>query len=39
MHNRIIHGYDCVDFNLLWDTIHQDLPPLMVQLKATLGRT
>jgi len=38
MRNRIVHGYDRVDFNLLWDTIHHDFPPLIAKLKATLGR-
>jgi len=38
MRNRIVHGYDKVNFDLLWDTIQQDLPPLIVQLKAALGR-
>ncbi len=38
MRNRIVHGYDQVDFDLLWDTIQQDLPPLIQQLKTTLGR-
>ena len=38
MRNRIVHGYDRVDFDMLWDTIQQDLPPLIVQLRAALGR-
>ena len=38
MRNRIVHGDDQVDFNILWDTIHDDLPPLIEKLKATLGR-
>jgi uncharacterized protein with HEPN domain len=28
MRNRLIHGYDEVDYELLWDTILNDLPPL-----------
>ena len=28
MRNRLIHGYDQVDLNVLWDTIEFDLPPL-----------
>lgn len=38
MRNRIVHGYDQVDFDLLWDTIRDDLPPLICRLKTMLGR-
>lgn len=34
--NRLIHGYDDVDFDILWDTIQLDLPPLIEQLKDIL---
>ena len=33
MRNRIIHAYDDVDFDVLWDTIELDLPPLIEQLQ------
>ena len=26
MRNRLIHGYDVIDFDLLWDTVTNDLP-------------
>ncbi len=29
MRNRLIHGYDDVDFDVLWNTIGEDLPPLI----------
>ncbi len=29
MRNRLIHGYDSVDHDILWDTITYDLPPLL----------
>ena len=29
LRNRLIHGYDDVDFDILWDTVQQDLPPLI----------
>ena len=29
MRNRLIHGYDFVDYDILWDTINSDLPPLI----------
>jgi len=33
MRNRLIHGYDSVDLDILWDTIEVDLPPLIAALK------
>jgi uncharacterized protein with HEPN domain len=38
MRNRIVHGYDKVDFDILWDTIQLDLPPLILELEKALGR-
>ena len=29
MRNRLTHGYDTVDLKVLWDTIAEDLPPLI----------
>jgi uncharacterized protein with HEPN domain len=37
MRSRLIHGYDTVDLNLLWDTITNDLPPLIAALEEILG--
>ena len=31
--NRLIHGYDFVDYDILWGTIMQDLPPLIDALE------
>jgi uncharacterized protein with HEPN domain len=36
MRNRLIHGYDAVDLNLLWDTVAVDLPPLIEALERIL---
>jgi uncharacterized protein with HEPN domain len=36
MRNRLIHGYDAVDLNLLWDTVTADLPPLIEALERIL---
>lgn len=36
MRNRLIHGYDAVDVNLLWDTLATDLPPLVAILERIL---
>lgn len=37
MRNRIIHGYDAVDFDILWAVVTVDLPPLVTQLEAILA--
>ncbi len=39
MRNRLIHGYDSVDLDILWDTIVVDLPPLIAELGKILGET
>ena len=36
MRNRLIHGYDEVDLDVLWDTIEFDLPPLITTLQQIL---
>jgi len=33
MRNRLTHGYDTVDLKALWDTIAEDLPPLITDLE------
>ena len=37
MRNRLAHGYAAVDLEILWDTIREDLPPLVGQLESVLG--
>lgn len=37
MRNKLIHGYDEVDLNVLWDTIEIDLPVLVKELKNILN--
>ncbi len=34
MRNRISHGYDKVDLEIIWKTIHTELPALYRQIKA-----
>ena len=34
LRNRLIHGYDQVDFDILWTIVTEDLPPLI----GTLGK-
>ena len=36
MRNRIVHVYFKVDEKLMWDTIQNDLPPLIPQLEKLL---
>ena len=36
MRNRVSHGYFAVDWDLIWATIQNDLPPLYVQINALL---
>ena len=37
MRHRLVHGYDTVDLKVLWDTISDDLPPLIAELERVLG--
>lgn len=39
LRNRLIHGYDNVDFDILWEIITQDLPPLIAELEKILSST
>jgi uncharacterized protein with HEPN domain len=36
LRNRLIHGYDSVDFDILWQIVSDDLPPLIAALEETL---
>ena len=36
LRNRIIHGYDTVDNQIVWDIVHTELPALMQQLEALI---
>ncbi|MGC9335474.1 MAG: DUF86 domain-containing protein [Anaerolineae bacterium] len=36
LRNRLIHGYDAVDLDILWQIIEHDLPPLITALKTIL---
>ena len=38
MRNRLIHGYDSVDLDVLWDTIDVDLPPLIAEIEKIMGQ-
>lgn len=36
LRNRLIHGYDSVDFDILWEIVSNDLPPLIAVLEKAL---
>ncbi len=36
LRNQLIHGYDSVDFDILWQILTNDLPPLIGVLAKTL---
>ena len=38
LRNRLIHGYDAVDMDILWQIIEHDLPPLVAALEIILGQ-
>jgi uncharacterized protein with HEPN domain len=37
MRNRIVHAYDQIDFEILWDAIHSHLPDLKIRLENYLA--
>jgi uncharacterized protein with HEPN domain len=36
--NRLIHGYDSVDFDILWTIVNHDLPSVIAQLEGILDQ-
>jgi uncharacterized protein with HEPN domain len=36
LRNRLIHGYDSVDFDILWQIVTDDLAPLIAALERAL---
>lgn len=39
MRNRLIHGYFDINLDIVWRTVHQEIPPLTKLLKAILTET
>jgi uncharacterized protein with HEPN domain len=37
LRNRLIHGYDAVDMDILWQILTDDVPPLIEVLRAIPG--
>jgi uncharacterized protein with HEPN domain len=35
--NRLIHSYFEIDYDIVWDTVTRDLPPLVAQLQQILA--
>ena len=38
LRNRLIHGYDAVDLDILWQIVEHDLPPLIAALETILDQ-
>jgi uncharacterized protein with HEPN domain len=38
MRNKLIHGYDVIEYAIVFDTVRVDLPPLVKELDVILGR-
>jgi uncharacterized protein with HEPN domain len=36
--NRLIHGYDSVDFDILWQIVNHDLPSVIEQIESILDK-
>ena len=36
MRNRLIHGYDLLDYEVIWGTVSADIPPLIQALEEIL---
>ena len=39
MRNRLIHAYFDIDFDRVWDTVLDDLPPLIAQLEELFSQS
>jgi uncharacterized protein with HEPN domain len=37
LRNRLIHGYDQVDLDIVWQIVARDLPPLVAELEGILA--
>jgi uncharacterized protein with HEPN domain len=39
LRNRLIHGYDSVDFDILWQIVTSDIPLLIAELEKIIPPT
>jgi uncharacterized protein with HEPN domain len=37
LRNRLSHGYDTINLRIVWETIQDDLPPVVAELDRILG--
>ena len=37
LRNRLVHGYDAVDYDILWQILNDDLPALVTMLETALS--
>lgn len=37
MRNVLVHDYSDIEFGIVWDTVTEDLPPLIAELKKILA--
>ena len=37
LRNRLIHGYDAVDLDILWQILHEDVPQLVSDLEMLIS--
>ncbi len=37
MRDRIIHGYDTIDLQIVWDVVKQDIPQIKPQIQPILA--
>lgn len=38
LRNRLVHAYDRIDLDALWDIIQRDIPPLIEQLEDLIAK-
>ncbi|MBD2305000.1 DUF86 domain-containing protein [Chroococcidiopsis sp. FACHB-1243] len=36
MRNRLVHKYDAIDFNIVWDVVQNEIPVLIEELKTQI---
>lgn len=36
--NRLVHGYDVVDLDMLWETVENDIPQILARLNTILEK-
>jgi uncharacterized protein with HEPN domain len=37
LRNRLVHGYDSVDLDILWQIVTSDLPPLIASIESIIA--